>query len=376
VDSNRGDLTVASAEPNAISQPRAAEAFPIERARRIVEDLLVPRAWIYWADFGFHIILGWSAFILSVRLAPFSPLQLIAFVVASLALYRSVLFIHELAHRKPGTFDAFRAVWNLTCGFPLMIPSFLYTRVHNDHHAIRIYGTAADGEYVAFGARSPKLIVLYLLQIVVLPFLFPLRFTVVAPLSHLHPRLRELAWQGFSSLTIDFNYKRPPPSAREGEGWRYQELGAFLYGATFVTLISTGVLPFRTVIVWYCAVLFVFLLNSLRTLAAHAYANSGDQRMNLSSQFHDSVDIPGNPITTPLWAPLGLRYHATHHLFPTMPYHSLGAAYRRLARELPDDAEFLSSTQISLADALNRLWNEAKASTGWPVGAEESGSHT
>ncbi len=25
-----------------------------------------------------------------------------------------------------------------------------------------------------------------------------------------------------------------------------------------------------------------------------------------------------------LWAPVGLRYHATHHLFMSMPYHNLG----------------------------------------------------
>ena len=376
MDSNRGDLTVAVAHFVDSALPRTAETFPIDRARRIVADLMRPRPWIYWLDFGFHVILGWTAFVQSVRLAPGSPLQLLAFTVASLALYRSVLFIHELAHRMRGTFGIFRWVWNLTCGFPLMIPSFLYTRVHNDHHAIRSYGTADDGEYVAFGARSPWLIVLYLLQIFALPFLFPLRFIVVAPLSHLHPRLRELAWEGFSSLTIDFHYKRPPPTARDGEGWRIQELGAFLYGAAFLLLLAAGVIPVRAVIVWYCAVLFVFVLNSLRTLAAHAYANPHEERMNLTSQFRDSLDIPGNPITTPLWAPLGLRYHATHHLFPTMPYHSLGAAYRRLARELPAEVDYLQSTRASLADALEGLWREAKANSGWPFEAGESRSRT
>jgi len=181
---------VAAAENHPIAPNRTAETFPIDRARRIVDDLMRPRPWIYWADFGFHVSLGWFAFVQAVRLAPGTPLQLLAFTVASLALYRSVLFIHELAHRKPGTFGVFRWVWNLTCGFPLMIPSFLSTRVHADHHAIRSYGTAEDGEYVAFGARSPWLILGYLLQIVARPWRFPLRFILVAPLSHLHPRLR------------------------------------------------------------------------------------------------------------------------------------------------------------------------------------------
>jgi len=87
---------------------------------------------------------------------------------------------------------------------------------------------------------------------------------------------------GFSSLTIDFHYKRPAPTAREGNGWRTQELLAFLYGTTFLLLLAAGVIPGRAVAVWYFAVLFVFLLNSLRTLAAHAYANPREERMNLT----------------------------------------------------------------------------------------------
>jgi fatty acid desaturase len=343
------------------ARPRKEETFPIDEARQIVDDLLVPRPAVYWEDFGFHIVLGWIAFILSVRLPAFSPWQLLAYVVASLALYRSVLFIHELAHRKPGTFQSFRRLWHLSCGFPLLVPAFLYTRVHNDHHAMRIYGTDADGEYLPFGAQSRRHIVSHLLLIVALPFLSPLRFILIAPLSFLHPKLRELTWQGFSSLTIDFSYQRPPPSAREGDSWRLQELGAFVYGATFATLIATGVLPLRVAVMWYFTVLLVFLVNSLRTLAAHAYRNPGDRGMNLSEQLLDSIDIPGNGLITALWAPLGLRYHATHHLFPSMPYHSLGEAYRRLSRELPEAARFRQSTRTSLREALTHLWRKSSA---------------
>jgi fatty acid desaturase len=356
-------MSMPAADPAVAEQPRANETFPVDESRRIVEDLMTPRPVVYWADFLFHVGLGWSAFSLSLRLPPFSPLQLLFYVVASLALYRSVLFIHELAHRKPGTFGAFRLVWNLSCGFPLMVPAFLYRKVHNDHHAMRIFGTRADGEYLPFATRPPRHIVSYLLLILVLPFLFPLRFIVVAPLSYLHPKLRELVWQRFSSLTIDFEYRRLPPTARDGHSWRLQELGAFLYGATFVALIGVGVLPLRAVILWYFAVLLVFLLNSLRTLAAHTYRNPGDRPMNLSEQFLDSVDIPGNRFLTPLWAPVGLRYHATHHLFPTMPYHSLGEAYRRLASELPEAGPFLQASGASLADTLARLWREAKTAS-------------
>ena len=57
--------------------------------------------------------------------------------------------------------------------------------------------------------------------------------------------------------------------------------------------------------------------------------------MDKAAQASDSIDIPGR-IWTELWAPAGLRYPATHHCFPGIPYHALPAAYRRLTLALPN----------------------------------------
>jgi len=76
-------------------------------------------------------------------------------------------------------------------------------------------------------------------------------------------------------------------------------------------------------------------------------------------QFHDSVDVPGHPLLTPLWAPVGLRFHATHHLFPGMPYHNLGTAYRRLKNGLSDPSWFLDSSERNLFAGLRRLLRES-----------------
>lgn len=40
------------------------------------------------------------------------------------------------------------------------------------------------------------------------------------------------------------------------------------------------------------------------------------------------------------WAPLGLRYHALHHLLPMMPYHSLSEAHARLMTQLPPGSPY------------------------------------
>jgi fatty acid desaturase len=361
---------------NRLASGRNGQA-PLADARRIVEDLFMPNPLIYWADFLFSIGVGWGAFAFALTLPALSTAQFGCAVVATLALYRAVIFTHELAHLKKGTFKVFRLVWNVTCGVPLMVPSFTYRGVHNDHHKRDIYGTRADGEYLPFAVGRPYGIIVYLLLIFVLPVMTASRFIVFAPLSYLHGYLRRLVWERASSLTIDLSYRRPAPSPRDGKTWRLQEAACCLFGLSAIGLAAAAVLPYQALALWYAVAAPIFLLNSLRTLAAHCYRNPGDRAMDLTEQYLDSINVPGNLLLTALWAPVGLRYHATHHLFPAMPYHALGKAHRRLSRELPDGEVYLRTVRGSLWDALRKLWNEAASADvlrGQPrVGTKSSG---
>jgi len=345
--------------------PPRPETFPSRQAREAVRDLLRPRPAIYWADFLCCVALGWCAFALAVLASPFSPGQLVFTAVSALALYRSVICIHELAHRKERSLNSFRLVWNLLCGFPLLTPSFTYHGVHNDHHSRSVYGRKSDGEYVPFALQGRAEIVRYLLLSFALPAVIAGRFLVLAPLSLLHPNVRRLVWERASSLAIDLSYRRRDAAAREARRWRVQEALAFVFGATAIGLIVAGILPAAALLLWYVVAVLIFLLNSLRTLAAHRYRNPEDRELGLREQFLDSVDVPGNLFLTALWAPVGLRYHATHHLFPGIPYHALGEAYRRLTRDAADGAIHREATRRSLWDALARLWRDAGAD---PVG--------
>lgn len=337
--------------------------FPLTEARELVRDLFAPNPAIYWLDFLFHVTLGWGAFYLALMSPGFSVLALTAYVVSALALYRAVIFTHELTHLKKGTFRFFRLIWNLICGFPLMVPSFTYHGVHNDHHTRDIYGTDKDGEYIPWAVQRPYKIITYMFLIFVLPIIFVTRFLVLAPLSWLSSSLRRFVWERASSLTIDLFYKRPAFSKRDDPTWRLQEIATCAYGWTAVALVAAGILPVKVIVLWYLITILVFLLNSLRTLAAHAYRNPGDQVMSVAEQYLDSVDVPGNNFLTPLWAPVGLRYHATHHLFPNMPYHATAKAHRRLTEKLSDNRLYLKATRKSLWHALATLWREARRST-------------
>ena len=66
---------------------------------------MTPNPWIYWPDFLFHITLGWAAFATALYTPLFSVWQILACVIATFALYRAVIFIHELAHLKEPAHD-------------------------------------------------------------------------------------------------------------------------------------------------------------------------------------------------------------------------------------------------------------------------------
>ncbi|PTR09415.1 fatty acid desaturase [Nitrosospira sp. Nsp5] len=341
----------------------AGREFPLREAHELVRDLMTPNPWIYWGDFLFHISLGWVSFVAALSMPQFSSWQLISAIIATFAFYRAAIFVHELAHLKKGTFGLFRLVWNIICGIPLLVPSFTYDGVHNDHHKRDVYGTSKDGEYIPFATQKPVAMVGYVMLSFMLPFFFIVRFLILTPLSYLIPPLRKFIWERASSLTIDMTYKRAQNAIRNDKHWRLQEFGAFVFVTTAVICIGLGVLTYKALVLWYVIAMFIFFVNSLRTLSAHAYRNPGDHQMEFTEQFLDSINVPGNLFLTALWAPVGLRYHATHHLFMSLPYHNLGKAQRRLVNGLSDNTLYLKTMRTGMWDALRRIWDEASAST-------------
>jgi fatty acid desaturase len=335
--------------------------FPMADAKRIVADLFKPSGPIYWMDLLANAAFGWAAFAAAYLSEDLSYQQFLALAIAVFCLYRAVIFIHELTHLEKGTFNGFRVVWNILCGIPFLVPSFTYMGVHIDHHKQKMYGTKDDGEYLPFVLLGRHRIVLFFVVMLVVPAVFALRF-LLTPLSYLVPPLRRLLWEYLSSLSLDPEWKRPAATERDGKWWRLQEMLAFLYVATMTTLFLQGTLPISLLVLWYLTAVLILELNGLRTIGAtHCYRNPSDHALEFSEQFLDSVTVPGNPLTTTLWAPVGLRYHSVHHLFPGMPYHNLGEAHRRLMKQLPDNSVYRLTLRKSLLDGFSSLWKETKA---------------
>lgn len=338
----------------------SAAKFSLGQARAIVHDLFAPKLAIFWADFLISSTLGGLCFVLTRRVfAPFSLPGILTFIVSGLCYYRSVLFIHELIHLRDKRFRMFSISWNLMCGIPFLTPTFMYY-THVDHHMRKHFGTHDDGEYMPLGAQSPSHILVYLCQPFVLPAIAVVRFLILTPLCWVSPRIRKFVHRHASSMVMDPSYIRPLPTRETLRIIRVQEALCFAWCAGVATVLITGLVPIGFLITAYCLSVFILMINAIRTLGAHRYTNTGGE-MTFLDQLLDSINYPNHPILSSLWAPLGLRFHALHHVFPSMPYHNLDEAHHRLMAQLPADSPYRQTVSSSLTSSIVQLWHTSRA---------------
>jgi fatty acid desaturase len=339
----------------AVTATQPADAFTIADARRRFADAFPPRAGIYWSDLGATAAVCWTALAVSAAAPPGRPLYLTSTLIATVALFRAAIFVHEIAHQRRGALPGFELAWNVLVGVPFLAPSLTYVGSHLDHHRHATFGTWSDPEYLPLARSTPLRHLGFLLVPTVEVLMFPVRWGVLGPASWVIPPLRRWVVARASTLVLNPRYRRPAPKGREAARWMAQEAAA----AALVWLVTAGVgagrVPLHWLWQWYVVITGALILNQARNLAAHRYESNGQPTDSLG-QLLDSVTLEGG-LFSALAAPVGLRYHALHHYLPTVPYHSLGALHRRLLAELPADDPYRrtrSSGVVATALALAR----------------------
>jgi Fatty acid desaturase len=186
------------------------------------------------------------------------------------------------------------------------------------------------------------------------PLALLLRYGVLSPLSALFPPLRRFLVARYSGLVINPLFRRKPPEGDFRRAWLWQETGASLWAMALIAGAATGLLPLRSILIFLGIVSAALVFNQIRTLVAHLWENDG-LVLTVTAQFLDSVNVPPPGVLPEIWAPVGLRYHAIHHLLPGVPYHNLAEAHRRLSAALPVDSPYHGANRRGLLGLIGSL---------------------
>lgn len=331
-------------------QPRDEHARDVIEAHHKVADLMRPKPAIYWLDLLASSTIGWASLVQGARTS-----SLFLGIVATLALYRALLFIHEITHLRRGALPGFRTGWNALIGVPLLVPSFFYVGVHLDHHNPNYYGTKQDPEYHALAPGSVLGVIAFVIFSALVPLALLFRFAVLAPLSHIVPWLRKVLIERCSSLVINVNYIRAwPRNAQEQKEWLVCDSLGTIWALGHILAVARGLYPLHHLLYALGVLSAVAVVNQVRTLVAHRFEHH-EEKLTFEEQLLDSINYPGPILFTELWAPLGLRYHALHHYLPGLPYHSMPEAHRRLSTELPADANYHKVSSRSFWESFMKL---------------------
>jgi fatty acid desaturase len=319
----------------------------------LTRDLGTPNPRIFWSDFLASAFVGYAGLALAI-LSNSLWLQFVAGAVSVLALYRAGGFIHEVTHVKHSALPGFRFGFNAVIGVPLLVPSYMYEGIHNLHHARTRYGTDQDPEYLPLALMKPWTLPVFILVSLLAPIALLFRNAVLAPLSLAIPPLRKLVVERYSGLVINPAFRRRPAEGEARRNWIWQETAASIWSILLLAGVFTGFIPLDSFLIFLAIVACVAVLNQVRTLVAHLWENDGEP-LSVTAQFLDSVNVPPPGWLASIWAPVGLRYHALHHLLPSVPYHALGEAHRRLTAQLAPDSAYHRASYDGLPGLAYRL---------------------
>ena len=186
------------------------------------------------------------------------------------------------------------------------------------------------------------------------------RFLFLTPLALVNRAWRRFVLERVSFYGINPHYRHKPKTPLP-TSWLWLEVATMIRAWIIPGLVIAGVHPPSRIPELYLLAAVSLGLNFVRNVAAHRYRNEGEP-MTYTEQLLDSVNITGHPVWTELLFPVGLRYHALHHILPTLPYHNLGRAHRRLMAQLPAESPYRRTVYPSFGSVVRQLLHDARQS--------------
>lgn len=313
-----------------------------------------PNALICYGDLVLSAAAGNLFLYLAIMAPAWSVLQLGWMILSALLIFRASIFLHE-AYHVGDQLKHFELVYNLVHGFLHKLPSYCYSP-HRYHHLPTSYGTRKDPEYEPLGSYPAfrTLVVMPWLLMLIMPIFSFVRWVVFPPLlPFIGAKARNFIYVYASTLVLNNGYQRDEPTAAERRQWYWQDFGCFVYSAVCAWMIVAGWLPWHAILIWAGVHYFAWVLNYYRVIISHRYLT------DFEVSTHKQQVIDSGTLTFSWWNfwlyPVGLRYHALHHLLPQMPYHSMGKAHRWLMQNLPPDHPYRVTVSDTYFGALREF---------------------
>lgn len=302
----------------------------------VQQHFLRPNIPLYYLDFTLSALLGNVFLLLATFAESWSAAQALYVFLAAIALFRANVFIHE-AYHVGKQLKGFIHYFNALHGFLHKLPMYCYT-THRYHHQPDTYGTMKDPEYEVLGDKSVfyNLVFAPLVMMMILPVFLIVRWGILPfILPFMGRNIREKVYMWASTLEMNMQYERSAPTEAEKQIWVREDAGCALYTLATLWLVYAGVLPWHIIVVWYVVFYLISVMNFYRAMINHRYFSSFESTTH-KQQVIDSITLPFSWANSWVY-PLGLGYHALHHMFPQIPYHNIGKAHRWLMQTLPEN---------------------------------------
>jgi fatty acid desaturase len=326
------------------------------RERMKNSGLMTHKPWIYWVDFMTSSIAGWLSILAISQLELDPMIDSCLFVICIFSSYRGVAFVHEIAHwqRIPKNMRGFITCWNLLSGTFFMLSSMMHRRAHLDHHNLSTYATARDPEYLQLKGKKHQIIFMVIASGLLSPIYLYARTLLIIPLSFVIPDTRSVLRKKMSTLAMNVAYVRNLSQKESAELFRESVLMLMVWAAIAIMLMVAGDL-LEFVILHFAIITFVAAINYIRALASHRYGHApSHMQQSREDQVADSIDIKRGLMVS-LLAPVGLQYHAVHHLAPDIPYHNLAAAHAMFIGMIGKYGRLLDTQESSMRTAIKAL---------------------
>src|SRR5262249_36653701 len=148
------------------------------------------------------------------------------------------------------------------------------------------------------------------------------------------PSLRAGLLRRASSITTNPHYEPTPLSPRARRQAGIAEALSFAWVASAAAMFAVGLLPTQAVLVAWAALSIAAAITDLRGEILHRFNDEGSFG-TLARQVRDSINVPHTGLLSALVLPVGIGYHALHHLDMVLPYHAMPEAHERIMKAFP-----------------------------------------